>query len=66
VLIGGLAPLALEPEAWARRAATAEPYLGPARTKDLLDAVARLRPAGPAPAVALNRDLFPRDEYAVR
>ena len=66
VLIGSLAPLAFEPEAWAARAATAERYLGPERTKDLLGAVGRLRPGGPAPKVALNRDLFPRDEYAVR
>jgi spermidine synthase len=66
VLIGSLAPLPFEPEAWAARAATAERYLGPERTKDLLGAVGRLRPGGPAPKVALNRDLFPRDEYAVR
>jgi len=66
VLIGSLAPLRFEPEAWAARAATAEPYLGPERTKDLRSAAARMRPAGEAPAVPLNRDLFPRDEYAVR
>jgi len=66
VMIGSLSPIAFEPSVWAARAATAEPYLGPQRTKELLAAVALLHPAGPAPAVTLNRDLFPRDEYAVR
>jgi spermidine synthase len=65
VLIGRLTPIAFEPGAWSARATAAEPYLGPARTKDLLGAVAGLRPAGPGPGIALNRDLFPRDEYAV-
>ncbi|HEX9189483.1 MAG TPA: fused MFS/spermidine synthase [Vicinamibacteria bacterium] len=66
VLIGSLAPLAFEPEAWAARAATAESYLGPERTQELVEAVGRLRPPGLAPKLALNRDLFPRDEFAVR
>jgi hypothetical protein len=66
ILIGSLTPLAFEPEVWAARAATAEAYLGPGRTKDLVEAVGRLRPAGPAPEVALNYDLFSRDEYGVR
>ena len=66
VLIGSLAPLPFDPSTWAARAATAEPYLGPKRTKTLVEALGKLRPAGPAPVAALNRDLFPRDEYAVR
>jgi spermidine synthase len=66
VLIGSLAPIPFAPETWAARVATSEPYLGAARTKDVLDAVLKLRPAGPAPAVLPNRDLFPRDEYAVK
>jgi len=66
VLIGSLGPIAFAPEAWAERAATAEPYLGSRRTKEVVEAVTRLRPAGPPPSVALNRDLFPRDEYAVK
>ena len=64
VLIGSLAPIPFAPGAWAARAATAEPYLGPRRTKDLVAALGQLRPAGPAPAATPNRDLFPRDEYA--
>ena len=66
VLIGSLEPIPFAPEAWATLAATAAAYLGPSRAKDLREAVARLRPAGPVPAVALNHDLFPRDEYAVK
>jgi hypothetical protein len=66
VLIGSLDPTPFEPRAWADRASAAEPYLGPARTRDLVDALGRLRPAGPVPPTTLNRDLFPRDEYAVR
>jgi predicted membrane-bound spermidine synthase len=66
VLIGSLSPIPFEPRLWAARAATAEPYLGPRRTRDLLGALRRLRPAGSPPATTLNRDLFPRDEYAVK
>ncbi len=66
VLIGSLTPIPFEPEAWVARVATSEPYLGAPRTKDVLDAVRKLRPAGPAPAVLPNHDLFPRDEYAVK
>ncbi len=67
VLIGSLAPIPFEPLAWAARAATAEPYLGPRSGRRASSAaLGRLRPAGPAPATALNRDLFPRDEYAVK
>ncbi len=66
VLIGSLVPIPFEPEAWKARAQSAAAYLGPERTEDVVDAVGKLRPAGAAPAVAPNRDLFPRDEYAVR
>ncbi len=66
VLIGSLDPMPFEPGAWAARAASAEPYLGERRTQELLDALGRLRPGGPVPPTTLNRDLFPRDEYAVR
>jgi len=65
VLIGSLDPISFEPLAWAARAATATPYLGAARARDVADAVAKLRPAGPLPQVLPNRDLWPRDEYAV-
>jgi spermidine synthase len=65
-LIGSRAPIPFSPERWAARAATAEPYLGTRRTQAVQEALGHLRPAGPPPAVSLNRDLFPRDEYAAR
>jgi hypothetical protein len=65
VLIGSLEPISYDPAAWAARAATATPYLGAARVRDVVEAVGKLKPAGPVPAVSLNRDLWPRDEYAV-
>jgi hypothetical protein len=66
VLIGSLAALPFEPDVWKARAAGSLAYLGSSRAKDLLAALARLRPAGPVAPVTLNRDLFPRDEYAAR
>jgi hypothetical protein len=65
VLIGSLSPIPFAPAEWATRSSAAEPYLGVQRTRELLDALGRLRPAGPVPPTDLNRDLFPRDEYAV-
>jgi hypothetical protein len=66
VLVGSLSPLPFEPPVWAARAAAAEAYLGPRRTRDLAAALRRLRPAPSPPETSLNHDLFPRDEYAVR
>jgi spermidine synthase len=66
VLIGSLEPIAYAREAWTARAATATPYLGAARVRDVLEAVSKLKPAGAPPSVSLNRDLWPRDEYAVK
>jgi predicted membrane-bound spermidine synthase len=65
ILIGSLTPIVYEPTAWEARAAASAAYLGPNRTKELVRALRQLRPPGPPPAVAPNRDLFPRDEYAV-
>jgi hypothetical protein len=66
VLIGSLTPIPHELEAWTERARGSVAYLGSERTKDVVEAVGKLRPAGPAPSVAPNRDLYPRDEYAVK
>ena len=66
VLIGSLSPIPVEPEAWKARAEGSADYLGAERARGLVEAVGRLRPAGPPLAVAPNRDLFPRDEYAVK
>lgn len=66
VLIGSLQPIPLEPQAWLARATAGEEYLGKARLGEIREALARLKPASRQPAVAPNRDLFPRDEYASR
>ena len=65
-LIGSRDPIEFRPELWAERTARAAAYLGPERAAEVQQAVARLRPAGPGANVALNRDLWPRDEYAVK
>jgi hypothetical protein len=64
-LIGSRDPIEFRPELWAERTARAAAYLGPERAAEVRQSVARLRPAGPAAKVALNLDLWPRDEYAV-
>jgi hypothetical protein len=64
-LIGSREPIEFRPERWAERMAQAAAYLGPERALEVQQSLARLRPAGPAANVALNQDLWPRDEYAV-
>jgi spermidine synthase len=66
VLVGSLSPIPVEPEAWKARAGGSGAYLGAEQARGLVEAVGRLRPTGPPLAVAPNRDLFPRDEYAVK
>ncbi len=66
VLIGSRDPIPYAPQAWAARATTASDYLGAERAAEVQAAVAKLRPAGPMPPLAPNRDLWPRDEYAVK
>ncbi len=65
-LIGSRDPIPFAPEEWSARAAEAERYLGPERAREVREAVRQLRVAGPIPALELNRDLWPRDEYAVQ
>jgi spermidine synthase len=65
-LIGSNEPIPFTPAEWAARAARAADYLGPERAAELVEAVAALQPGGPAASIALNRDLWPRDEYAVK
>ena len=64
LLVGSLEPLRFAPAAWHRRSLAAEAYLGWERLSDVQRVLAGLHPAGAAPRVRLNRDLFPRDEYA--
>jgi hypothetical protein len=66
ILIGSRAPVALEPDAWARRAREGAAYLGVARARDVERALRSIVAAGRAPHVEPNRDLFPRDEYGAR
>ena len=66
VLIGSRDPIPFAPDAWAARAAGATDYLGAERAAEVQAAVAKLRPPGPMPPLAPNRDLWPRDEYAVK
>ena len=65
VLLGSLTPIPLEPEVWAARAATGEEYLGRARVREVVEALRGLRAAPSPEPGSLNRDLFPRDEFAV-
>jgi hypothetical protein len=65
-LIGSADPIAFEPAEWAARIALASDYLGVERVRQVAEAVATLRPAAAAPEIAPNRDLWPRDEYAVK
>ncbi len=66
ILIGSRDPIAFEPDLWVARAASGEDYLGPARSREVAEALAGFRPAtGPPGEGTVNRDLFPRDELAV-
>jgi hypothetical protein len=48
-----------------KRAERGEGYLGPDRTRELVDELLHLERATGAIEGSLNRDLFPRDEFAV-
>lgn len=66
ILIGSADPIPFEPGAWVARAEAGEPYLGPERAAAVVEALRGLRPAEGPTEGTLNRDLFPRDEFAVR
>jgi hypothetical protein len=66
VLLGSDAPLPVEPARWRDRLARPDVrgYLGAIRADRVWDHMARARPAAPpSPALAVNTDLFPRDEF---
>jgi spermidine synthase len=65
VLVGSRDPIPFDPEAWEARVRAGETYLGAERVSEVLDALRQLRPAPPPEPGTLNRDLFPRDEFAV-
>jgi len=65
ILIGSLGPLPLDPEAWLRRLDAATNYLGRGRARLVRQRLLSVAPAGPPSELSPNRDLFPRDEFAV-
>jgi spermidine synthase len=65
VLVGSLDPLPVDVPAWLQRLRAATPYLGEGRVQVVLQRLLGISPDGPPPSVAPNRDLFPRDEFAV-
>lgn len=69
ILVGSLSPVTFEPATWRARAGApgVVRYFGAGRINDIVahvDRVRRLAPGGDTPP-RLNRDLFPRDEFAV-
>ncbi len=66
LLIGSLEPIPFTPQVWRERAGGVEDYLGRGRLVEVQSVLAALRPVTARPGVSLNRDLFPRDEYASR
>jgi hypothetical protein len=64
ILVGSREPLAVEPDAWLRRLEASAEYLGRTRTEVVRQRLTRLGPARPPDDIPLNRDLFPRDEFA--
>jgi hypothetical protein len=64
ILVGSRQPIPLEPEVWMARLSTAEAYLGPGQVHEVRRALGHLRLAQRPAPVAVNRDLFPRDEFA--
>jgi hypothetical protein len=65
VLVGSPDSLPVDEPAWLRRLDAATKYLGEARVRLVRQRLLGFGPAGPPPPVAPNRDLFPRDEFAV-
>jgi spermidine synthase len=66
ILIGSRQPIPFEPGVWQERASRAQGYLGEARVAEVQAVLSALRPVAGSPGLSLNRDLFPRDEYASR
>ncbi|HEX9189642.1 MAG TPA: fused MFS/spermidine synthase, partial [Vicinamibacteria bacterium] len=64
ILVGSLAPLPPDAEAWLARLDAATAYLGRGRARAVRERLLRLAPGGPLAGAAENRDLDPRDEFA--
>jgi len=66
ILIGSRYPIQIDVPAWEARLLRSESYLGELRAQAVRVRLRQLTPAsGPIDGL-LNRDLFPRDEFAVR
>jgi predicted membrane-bound spermidine synthase len=64
ILIGSRYPIQIDVKAWEARLLRSEAYLGELRAQTVRDKLRNLTPAsGPIDGL-LNRDLFPRDEFA--
>lgn len=68
ILVGSLDPIAWDPATWLDRLARGTDYLGETRYEAVARAIGQAQRLGreAAPETGLNRDLFPRDEFAVR
>jgi hypothetical protein len=64
VLLGSNEPFPMDLEAWRARLEESSAYLGPDRARDVRQRLEHCRPAFREEAPDLNRDLFPRDEFA--
>jgi spermidine synthase len=66
ILVGRLGPLPLDIATWTARAESPEvrDYLGRRATRGVLHALRSARRLAPPPDLALNHDLFPRDELS--
>ena len=66
ILVGSRYPIQIDRVAWEKRLAQSEAYLGELRVQTVREKLRNLKPAeGPIEA-DVNRDMFPRDEFAVR
>jgi predicted membrane-bound spermidine synthase len=64
ILVGSPYPIQLDRPAWEARLREAEGYLGELRARSVLDRLLTLAPADGPIDPDVNRDLFPRDEFA--
>jgi hypothetical protein len=64
ILLGSSDPLPVDREAWLARLEAASAYLGPGRLRDVRQRLEHCQPAFRVGPKDLNRDLFPRDEFA--
>jgi hypothetical protein len=64
ILIGSRYPIQIDVEAWEARLLQSEAYLGELRVQTVRDKLRHLASASGPIEGTLNRDLYPRDEFA--